>query len=45
MAVGLAPAGGGRLVRGLAVLAGREEDARRLREEFADAVAGLWEDA
>lgn len=39
------PLAGAALVRGLAVLAGREEDARRLREEFADAVAGLWEDA
>lgn len=39
------PVAGSALVRGLAVLAGRDEDARRLREEFAGAVADLWADA
>ncbi|GAB3458737.1 LysR family transcriptional regulator [Kineococcus endophyticus] len=38
------PVSGCVLVRGLAVLAGRDEDAHRLRGEFADAVAGLWEE-
>ncbi|MEZ0494351.1 LysR family transcriptional regulator [Kineococcus sp. TBRC 1896] len=39
------PLAGPDLVRGLAVLAGRDEDARRLRAQFAGAVADLCEEA